>query len=176
MKKLLLIIMFISFLASGCASPPKVDLRQYTGRPVASPSYTLKDMQGNNLTATFYYTAYTAIKDIDGTGFLIPNFLNLYEKHKLNPKKIIKVTITIEVWNPNKITYSLWERTTINQKEGGDMIRGGRIAMSKLKYRLFNYNLPFLKDFKEVKHGLVMVDSKGCTVFHFGDFKYEISS
>jgi len=177
MKKLLLYIMFLSFLLSGCVTTaPKVDLRQYTGRPVANPSYTLEDMQGNKLTATFYYTVYTSLQDIDGSIHLRPNFLNLYENHEFKPKKIVKVTLNIEVWNPKGVTYSLWERTIINQKKGGDITRGGRIAMSNLKYRMFIYELPLLKSYKKVKHGLVMVDSKGRTIFHFGDFKYEISS
>ena len=177
MKKLLLGIIFISFLVGGCATKtPKVDLRQYTGRPVATPSYTLKDIQGNNLTITFYYTVYTSLRDIDGSPYLKPNYLNLYENHTFNPEKFSKATLTIEVWNPSRVKYSLWQNTIITQKKGGDMILGGKIAMSNLKYRMFNYALPLSKDFKKVKCGLTMLDSKKDTIMNFGDFKYEISS
>jgi hypothetical protein len=168
-------VIIILFILSACAStkPTVVDP---TGRQFPTPHYTLQDMRGMGFSTIFYFTLYQGEKDLDGTVQSKPMYLDMLKHNELPTGS--KVVMTIEISNPQKHQYALWERVQYVKSGTSSMLpdaRGGRIAVSGLDYRMFNYEMPTSSDLNSVSYGIDVFGQKNEILFHIGDFNYSIS-
>lgn len=172
--KQLLTVFFIILLAACSSTPPIV--QDQVGRRYPMPHYTLQDMRSMGFSTIFYFTLYQGEKDLDGTIQSKPVYLDML-KHNEFPAGS-KVIMTIEISNPNRLQYALWERVQYVKSGTSSMIpdaRGGRIAVSGLDYRMFNYEMPTSSDLNSVSYGIDVFGAKNEILFHVGDFNYTVS-
>lgn len=165
MKKYISYLVFL-FLVS-CSSFNAIIEDPY-GRVIPNPHYTLQ-VTGKPLYITFYYTAYENIKDVDGTVIGRPSFMELFGNHKINYTRYDGISLTIEVKNPNKIEYSLYELIKVNETQSGD-----ELNKSNLVYRQFVYKLPYGKEVRYVDH-LISFRINNEEVIRIGNFRYIIN-
>jgi hypothetical protein len=169
-KTITFIPIMLLFLIS-CMSAPKINLVDQSGRSMPAPHYVLKSTD-KKVAVLFYYTAYSTEKDLDGYEILVPNYLNLHVSHNISLKKYKRLVMNFEIQNPTTEKYTVWE--TIEWKNGDkvEMATGRRIGYSNRKYRNFTVEMPYGKDYKNVKYAIFLRSSKGQTIMHFGEFKY----
>jgi len=169
------IAIFFVLICVACSSTPPI-VKDQAGRIYPTPHYTLQDIRGRNLSAIFYFTLFTGEKDLDGSVQTKPTYLNML-KHNELPKGS-RVTMTIEISNPQKVKYALWERVQyakINANTNLSEAKGGRIAVSNLDYRQYVYELPTTPDLNTVNYGIDVIGDDGAILFHIGDFNYTVS-
>lgn len=173
MKKLL--IVFLIIFTIGCSSTPPV-IVDPVGRQFPIPHYFLQDTRGYGLSVVFYYSTFQEVKDLDGAVIQKPIYLEMQKINEI--PKGSKIVLTIEVYNPNKHTYELWERVHLvkNGKDTYHESRGSRIATSKLQYRQFVYELSTDPSLKMVSYGVDLSNDKGEMLIHIGKFNYLVSS
>ena len=172
-KKTPLLFLFLFVLACATQKPTIIDV---TGRQLPTPSYTLQSTTEPTLTVLFYFTRLDEIKDLDGSPQAKPIYLNMLKHNEIPIGS--KVVLTIEINNPKKIQYTFWERVQ-TFKTGGSLkipdAKGGRIAVSNLDYRNYNYTLPMTSDLQAVNYGIDVIGITGGILFHIGDFNYTIT-
>ena len=170
--KYVALVLLMMLLLGGCATM-NVELTDPTGRKIPNPHYVLQSIN-DQITVTFYYAKYETIDDLDGTLIGKPVFLDLFTVHDIFAEKYKRVTLTIEIRNPNQVEYSLYERIEL---QVGDMRReaksGGEIGKSNLPYRQFLFQLPYGEDVRYVDHH-VSLDVNGDPVIQMGSFKYNL--
>jgi hypothetical protein len=178
MKLLKLFVFFIIFVTViGCASSQKPTVVDPVGRRMPTPHYVLRDMRGHGIEVLFYYTLYDGVKDVDGTTQSNPIYLEIMKTNEF--AKGAKVVLTMEVHNPNKQLYELWERVQIvkaGKEDAYPEARGGRIAASNLTYRQFVYELSTDPSLKTVSYGIDLFNDKGEMLLHIGKFNYLVSN
>jgi hypothetical protein len=163
------------FIFIGCATSNMIAIDQ-TGREVPMPHYMLRTMDGN-YQVLFYWATHEGVEDLDGTILSKPSYFDFFSEMKeINPNKTSKITLTVEVINPKKLRYELWERTIIHDRNGNVMDRGGMLAYSNQYSRTFTFTMPIDKEIKSVEFGIDFVNSDGDPVVHIGDYNYEIQS
>jgi len=173
MKQLLAV--FFTLLLFACSSTPAI-VQDQTGRRYPMPHYTLQDMRGMGFSTIFYFTLYQGEKDLDGTVQSKAMYLDMLKHNELPTGS--KVIMTIEISNPQKHQYALWERVQYVKSGTSSMLpdaRGGRIAVSGLDYRMFTYEMPTTPDLNSVSYGIDVFGQKNEILFHIGDFNYTVS-
>jgi hypothetical protein len=155
----------------------KAEVKDPVGRVMPEPHYVLQPV-GYPILVTFYYTAFEVEKDLDGTGIAVPTYLPISNQPiDLFANKTKAVTLTIEVNNPSGIEYSLSQQVDLELGKGfgkrKEVKLGGEINRSNMKYRQFNYKLPYGDDVRKVDHLLVMRISNN-EVARLGDFRYNL--
>jgi hypothetical protein len=173
MKQLLAVFFILTVMA--CSNTPPI-VKDQSGRMYPTPNYTLQDIRGRNLSSIFYFTLFIGEKDLDGSVQTKPTYLNML-KHNELPKGS-RVTMTIEISNPQKVKYSLWERVQyikVGSNTNLSDAKGGRIAVSNLDYRQYVYELPTTPDLNTVNYGIDVIGDDGAILFHIGDFNYTVS-
>ena len=166
-------LFFFFIFACATQKPTIVDV---TGRQLPTPSYTLQSTTEPTLTALFYFTRLDEIKDLDGSSQTKPIYLNMLKYNEIPIGS--KVVLTIEINNPKKMQYAFWERVQTFKSGTSSKIpdaKGGRIAVSNLDYRNYNYTLPMNPDLQIVNYGIDVISTTGAILFHIGDFNYTIA-
>lgn len=165
-------LLFIMLLTVGCATIKPVVVDQ-TGREMPDPHYVLQAV-GQPLRAVFYYTAYEELTDVDGTVIAVPKYLDFLTTHDIFAENIKTLTLTIEILNPNRIEYLLYQQTKIEGRKLGDERQiGGPIYKSVLEHRQFVYNLPIEKDVRDVDQ-YVSLSINDDEIMRFGHFQYHL--
>ena len=171
MKKRSVLLILCLFLI-GCSTTTNLKLIDPTGRELPKPHYVLKSFYGS-ITATFYYASLSEIKDVDGTIISKPNYLSMYPTHTIKPTDTMM--LVIEVSNPHKIEYEVWEDVTIKQKENGVKVIGAELASSKLAYRQFLLAMPNSDEVEEVIYRAKIFEPRSSMpIIRFGTFHYKI--
>jgi len=168
MKK---IILFLSLFLIGCSTTTNLKLTDPTGREIPSPHYVLKSFQ-NNIVATFYYIYLDKQKDIDGTIINRPKYLPMCKNFVGDTSS--ELLLVIEISNPNKTKYKIWETINIEFQDKTREIRVSELAKSNLGYRQFMCKMPIGNEIKEVSYEVRMLNESDIPVMIFGDFHYKI--
>lgn len=169
-QKMLISLIMLLFLL-GCAGAPKVSLVDQGGRTMPTPHYVLKSTD-KNVSVLFYYTAYSTEKDLDNYEILVPKYLNLYQSHSISLKKYKRLVMNFEVQNPTNEKYSVWETIEWRDEKDADKATGRRIGYSNRSYRSFTVEMPYGKNYKDIKYGMFLRAADGRIIMHFGEFKY----
>ena len=166
------LFLMIFLLFTGCASV-NTKLIDPTGRAMPDPHYVLRAV-GTPLTATFYYTAFKVVKDVDGTLVSTPVFLDFLTFHDIDSEKYKNVTLTIEVNNPDNIEFSLYQTLDMEIGKGRTKVqKGGEIKESNLSYRQFIYHLPLGEEIRTVdQHVTLSIEND--VVMMIGNFRYNL--
>lgn len=172
-KKNIILLVILCIFLIGCATIVKPTFVDPTGRQLPVPHYVLQDMSGD-LTFTFYYTLLNVNKDLDGTILRIPTYIHLASFHKIKLSEYKAITLTIEVMNPKKIEYNLWDYYTSVDVKENKTYNGSRLAKSNAKYRQFDFNLPFSPDIKQVVYSVEVSDKNGDQMLNIGDLHYAL--
>jgi hypothetical protein len=138
---------------------------------LANPNYVLQDINGTDVLVTFWFTAFTTVKDIDGTIIYIPHTLTMDEEQFLK-KDVKKLTMTVEVYNPRQVEYSISydEISKINGRKS--TYRGfGIVAISDLTYRLHTLDLSFSENLTSSTFS-VKIYSRDIPLFMLGPLQY----
>lgn len=165
--KLLMTIMLLLFLVS-CATPKPVILLE-SGRPLANPNYVLRDTGGTEMLVTFWFTAFTTVIDRDGATIHIPHTLTMEEVNMIE-NEIVKLTVTVEVFNPHEIEYRLGFDIK-SQPNNGRMM--GVAAVSEMMYRLHTLNMPIDGNIKSAVFLGNVANKDGDSMFTLGPFQYQ---
>ena len=161
--------MLILFTVS-CASP-RYDIRLLSGAPIANPNYVLQDTSDLDMVITFWFTAFTTVEDKDGTIIYVPHTMAMNQDNILD-EKFKKVIITVEVYNPKNITYSLAFDSKYHVKSRNEILKNhGVAAISHLKYRHYSLDLPLSKGLLDCTF-LGKIVAEGETLFRLGPFDY----
>lgn len=168
--KFMLPVMLLIFLVS-CAAPV-YNIRLNSGRPIANPNYVLKDVSGEtNMMVTFWFTGFSTVIDKDGTSIFIPHTLSMDKLQVIN-KDIVKVMVTMEIYNPNLVEYSINYSIKSKMKSHKEDFINNGLAISDLIYRHYTIDLPIKQDNENIMfYG--SVQSGGIEVFIIGPFQYE---
>lgn len=165
-------LLFLLAIVFACA--PKVNLIDSTGKQLPTLSYEMRDLAGRFFT-TFYYVELETSKDLDGTQRLDSKAsLPIYREHRLKDETDF-IRVHIEIWNPEKIEYSLKETSKTIRidndkfKETSEERNMFEIARSDKEYREFDFILS-TKDIKRVEYELNLFDGKE-SVLTFGKLK-----
>lgn len=159
----LLLLVVSLLLVSGCASN-RVTVVDSRGRPIPTPHYSLFS---GNMSVTFYYAKISQIKDVDGSLLLNYDFLHLNKNHWFTNDD--DVILTIEITNPNRITYQVIEKI---QYDLGRKESGRTVGISNQQYRQHSITLP-TNDYSFITH-YVEVQSDGYLLFKIGNFNYNL--
>jgi hypothetical protein len=162
-RSLLCCLLFLTFV--GCT--PKVNIITSTGEPLPEPHYILKDSD-NTIQATFYYSAITEVKDLDGSIQPIPHYLDKNISHFLSTKKYQKLILTMKVFNPKHLEYVIYETCRINKNTSYRY----EASKSNLLFRTYEFSLPLGKKIKSVKFYFEIRGSDGRTLMRTGNFNY----
>jgi len=172
--KLAVSMILLSFLF-GCATGSMIAVDQ-TGREVPMPHYVMRTMDGN-YQVLFYWATHEGVQDLDGTVLSKPTYFDFFSEMKeINPNKISKVTLTVEVVNPKMLRYELWERTIIHDRNDNVISRGKMLGYSNQRSRTFVFTMPIDQAIKTVEFGIDFVNFEGQPVVHIGDYNYEVRS
>ena len=172
--KLAVSMILLSFLF-GCATGSMIAVDQ-TGREVPMPHYVMRTMDGN-YQVLFYWATHEGVQDLDGTVLSKPTYFDFFSEMKeINPNKISKVTLTVEVVNPKMLRYELWERTIIHDRDNNVISRGKMVGYSNQRSRTFVFIMPIDQAIKTVEFGIDFVNFEGQPVVHIGDYNYEVRS
>jgi hypothetical protein len=172
--KIKIVTSFIMLLFLVACAGPKVNVVDEGGRQFPNPHYIMKSLN-NEISALFYYTAYTTEDDLDGQIIPVPNYLKIHETYSFSKKKYHRLTLTVEVQNPVAHKYELWERSTFKKNGQIETSRGKRIAYSNRVYRSYVFELPYdNSEYEKVRYGIYMVDEKGNILLSFGELRYSI--
>lgn len=171
--KLIFIPIMLILLAS-CASQNIMAIDQ-TGRQVPMPHYVLQSMDGN-FQVLYYWSKHTGGRDLDGTPLSYPAYFDFTKDHKVDPKKVSKVVLTIEVLNRDRKPYELWERSVMHDRVGRVITRGGRLAYSDQRMRVYQFELPIDEKLKTVDYAIDLADSSGMPIMHFGSYEYVVGN
>ena len=175
MKTNTVVTMLLSFiLLVGCATPNITAVDQ-TGRPIPMPHYVLHSMD-DNYQVIYYWAKYTGGRDIDGTPLSFPAYFDYTKDDEIDPSKVSKVTLTIEVLNRDRRRYELWERSVMHDRQGRFISRGGILGFSNQQMRVFQFELPIDKNLKTVEYSVDFVNSYGQPIMFFGSYEYEVKS
>lgn len=171
---IILIFTLISITVS-CSSTPKVNVVDPSGRPLPNPHYTLKTIgEENKVSTMYYYTFYSNEKDLDGQLLMHPIYQDRKGQVTYDLDDTSGLTLTIEIFNPEKIKYSLWKRVVITTKDGKQMYEGDRLALSDKPYRFHIIELPLNKEFEKVEYDVSLIGKKGESLMHFGPYEYGV--
>ena len=166
------IIMAVFFIGCSTVQTNWVD---ESGTPIANPHYVMKPV-GTNMRVTFFYAACTAVKDLDGSTIPVVEFLDMTKKYDFTEGEHTGLYVAIQVINPDKLEYEMYEKSDLNIKYSNstiDMQKGGKRNASNLPYRQFVYNLPFSEEIVDVDHQIILrVDNE--PVLMIGNFRYHI--
>lgn len=169
-KYVTLLVMMLMLV--GCAST-QTKWVDPTARQVPDPHYVLQAI-GEPLTATFYYTAVTKVRDVDGTSVGRFVYLSMSKYHNIDASKYQNLALIIEMNNPTRLRYELYEQTKV---EIGDMRNevqmGGVVNASTLEYRQFVYSLPIGESVRGVEHS-VDIFIEGQKTMQIGSFRYNL--
>lgn len=171
MKNMVPLIILLLFIF-GCAST-QIKAVDQTGREIPMPHYYLKTMDGN-FQVLFYWAKHHGVEDLDGTVLSQPTYFDYFRDDFVDPKKVDKVTLTVEVINPKKLRYELWERTIIKDRFGRTISRGELLGYSNQYQRTFVFKLPIDEDIEDVDFGIDFVNQDGQPVVHIGSYTYEV--
>lgn len=167
------LIIILSFMI-GCATI-QMEVKDPTGRLIPTPHYYLETV-GYPIATVFYYTMYEEVEDLDGTVLEKPTYLSFLETHDIDIKKYKKVTLTVEVNNPEKIEYSFYKQEDVyidNQENRFVVNSGSYLNSSNALYRQFVYTLPYGDNLYKVDQTVIMqVD--GNDVLRMGPFSYNL--
>lgn len=167
--------MILLLFLFGCATGSMIAVDQ-TGREVPMPHYMMRTMDGN-YQVLFYWATHEGVQDLDGTILSKPTYFDFFsEMEKINPNKVSKVTLTVEVVNPKMLRYELWERTIIHDRDDNVISRGRMLGFSNQRSRTFTFTLPIDQAIKTVEFGIDFVNFEGQPVVHIGDYNYEVMS
>ena len=165
------VVLLLFFIITGCASV-KTRLQDQAGRQIPDPHFVLQPV-GQPVLVTFYYVAIKSVKDLDGTYVGEPEYLTFLKTHDIKKDKYQGISLIVEVQNPNRLKYSLYEETKISGTKGTQMQTGGVVNSSNLEYRQFVYPLPFGDDLREAEHTVTMhMDDH--IVMRIGSFRYNL--
>ena len=175
MKKLsYLLLPMMLLLLSSCAGTTNVTTIDQTGRQVPMPHYVLKSMD-DNFQVLYYWSKHSGYRDLDGTPLTYPTYFDFTKKNqKINTKEVTKIVLTIEVLNANLRPYELWERSTMHDRNRMTISRGGRLAHSNQRMRVYEFELPLHQEYEFVDYSIDLVDESGMPIMHFGSYEYEI--
>jgi len=152
-----------------------MEVKDPTGRLIPTPHYYLETV-GYPIATVFYYTMYEEVEDLDGTVLEKPTYLSFLETHDIDIKKYKKVTLTVEVNNPEKIEYSFYKQEDVhidNQENRFVVNSGSYLNSSNASYRQFVYTLPYGDNLYKVDQTVIMqVD--GNDVLRMGPFSYNL--
>jgi len=124
---------------------------------------------------TFYYTVFKSNKDLDGTVLGFPTFLSLSSLHKIKLSEYDLITLTIEVMNPQRTEYQMWDHCVSVNEKGNKDIGSNLLSKSNTVYRYYVFKLPFSESIKEVKYGVTVYDKDGNHMMNIGNFHYMIT-
>jgi len=143
-----------------------------SGRLAASPNYILQDTGESGIVVTFWFTAFSSIRDKDGTLINVPHMLTMHENNTLG-ENIQKVIVAIDVYNPKELEYRIAFESIYKVKTYDTSFKNfGVAAISHLNYRHHTINLPFPEDLTHCTFsGKVILD--GVTLFRLGSFDYK---
>jgi hypothetical protein len=163
----------LSFLFVGCATTMNVELKDQTGRVMPDPHYVLHGIE-NPIQVLFFYTAYEEVSDVDGTVIGKPKFLDLLTHHDIFAEKTKRITLTIQVNNPNELEYSLYRLIKLQVGDARREVHfGDEINRSKLPQRQFVYSLPYSEDVRAADY-LITLQVEGSGVMEIGTFRYNL--
>jgi len=164
--------LIIIFILMSCASI-NTRVQDQAGRKMPDPHFVLQAV-GEPILVTFYYAALKGVQDVDGTFVGDPEYLNFLTLHNIEKEKYQGIALIIEIQNPNRLKYSLYEETKIITGEMGiKMQTGGVVNSSTLEYRRFVYQLPFGDDLQEAEHTVSMYRDEH-EVMRIGSFRYNL--
>lgn len=172
--KIKVVVSIMLLFLFGCATTNLTAVDQ-TGREVPMPHYVLRTLDGN-YQVLFYWAKHKGVRDLDGTLISKPTYFDFFKHDKIYPEDVSKVTLTIEVVNPKKLRYELWERTIIKDKMGRNISRGGLLGYSNQRERTFVFDLPIDEELDYVDFSIDFVNEDGDPVVHIGDYVYDIVS
>lgn len=172
MLKQLFLFVSLIFIIS-CASHPNITVISPLGEPIPRPSYILKTLD-KNFQVTFFYSAIGGVKDLDNTIQPVPKFLDKNINHILSFKKINKLIVTIKVFNPKRISYTIYQGEAIKFKNGGDLRSLSVSGRSNLIFRTFEIELPFRKAITSAKVHFEIQKQDGSILIRTGTMEYHI--
>ena len=171
LKKFSTLVFIILFFLAGCASPPQMTVVDNVGRVTPNPSYSLSDTQ-QTIFVSFWITAYVEMQDIN-EAVLVPKFMEINKSYDIDLSKYKRITLTMEVHNPNQIQYDLYKRV-LYKKGKNTAQEGGPLAVSKLRHRSYKVDLPLNDKMKDCNFSIILhgeVDQK-MILIHVGDIQY----
>lgn len=171
-RQSLAIWIFLVLIFSGCTTVQNIKLVDPFLREIPEPNYTL-GVIGTQLTATFYYTAYSELKDIDGSVIAEPEYMDFFQVNYVDIGEVRVLTLTIEIKNPERYVYSLKEETLVSNKSYDARQSGGKLNQSDLEYRQFVYRLPLEEDIGKVDY-CVTLSIGDNEAIRIGPFRYQI--
>jgi hypothetical protein len=164
--------LFLFFLVIGCAVKQELTITDSIGRLTPTPSYTLEDVN-KKIHAVFWYETHMIVKDVDGSDVKLPVFLSK-DNNKLDLSKNDKITLKVEIYNPNRIIYTLIESLNYQTETGNNMLAGKPISMSNLPYRIYNIQIPLKENAKDASYGIIVSEKGGSPLVYLGDFNYTV--
>ncbi len=170
----LLITIAMAIILGGC-STIQTKIVDPTGRQLPDPNYTLRVI-GEPILVVFYYTSYEELKDVDGSAVGNPTYLDFLKFHDFHTNKVKAVTLTIEVNNPQRLEYSLYQKLDMKIGKGfkqEEVQKGGEANRSNLPYRQFVYKLPYGENVRTVDN-LVTLYIGNSEVARIGNFRYNL--
>jgi len=170
-KKLFLCIALL--LVIGCASKPQLTVISSTGEPLPDPHYIL-DSLDKTIHVTFYYSAISGVKDLDNTVQPVPTFLDKNIINVLSFKKFKELLLTIKVFNPQKIPYTIYRSEAIKFRNGGNMDCVSIAGKSNLMFRTFKLELPFRQMITTAKVNFEIQGQGGTILIRTGKMEYSI--
>jgi len=171
-KKNILLVILLVFIV-GCSTTIKPTYVDPAGRQLPVPHYVLQSTSGE-IVFTFYYVALKGNKDLDGTVLSIPTYLSLTSFHKIKLSEYKSINLVIEVMNPKRIEYHMWDKSTSIGEKGYRNFSGTRLSKSNSEYRQYVFQLPLSKKIKQVEYRVEVNDKKGNRMMNIGDFRYKL--
>lgn len=177
MKKLLLNIMFISFLVGGCSTAPTMNLVSQSGEPMPNPYYIINSTSGIPIRATYYYVGFTEVIDADNSIHYNPIYLDRHNKYTIKKGRYKQLHLVLRVFNPTGSTYRVHTHIKVQRKNDRNAeTTNGVFAMSELNYRQYMFQLPIGGDKKQIKFGVSLSNKDDReTYLRTGAFNYELN-
>lgn len=176
MKKLLLIMVFISFLVGGCAST-KINLLSESGESMPNPYYIVNSTSGVPIRATYYYVGFTEVIDADNSVHHIPVYLDRRNKYIIKKGKYKQLHLVLRVFNPTGSTYRVHTHIKVQRENDRNVeTTNGVFAMSELNYRQYMFQLPIGGDKKQIRFAVSLSNKDDREIYlRTGAFNYQIN-
>ncbi len=165
-------LLILVLLTVGCAGPQLTVVSQ-AGGPMPDPHYIARSTSGIQIRATYYYVGLNEIKDADESTHYTPTYLDR-KTSTIKSGDYKKLQLMLEVYNPFNVTY-LVKTQQIVQRDINDQdeITQGMVAVSKLNYRHYMFQLPL--EGKRVMYNVSLVSEDGREIFmQTGTFEYQL--
>jgi hypothetical protein len=164
-----ILLFLLTFASCATIRPMVVD---QTGRKLPSPHYVLQSIE-YPIRVLFYYSAIEEVVDSDGTIIANPKYLDFFTIHDVFAEKVKAITMTIEVFNPTGIEYSLYEQTLAKYRKSPETQTGMVLNESKMPFRQFVYELPYGYDIRDIDYNIKVVVNDNDAMM-LGPFRYHL--